>query len=224
MLVKTLLFALILVSLSWSQGKAKKEVEIPINIGVGPALFWIPGVVDRELHTGAQIELYAAITPKVLQENKDKIPKKYQKYVSMEDEIRIRPLWLGLIPRYIVISPGEESSMYGAIWSFFGLGINLWKVSILKSDLSVNLPSINYLYAYGDGNPDSQHIVGAGGFLKFENTMHFSDNFLLTLTYGHDFALVLNKQLLESVNKDNFFHAGVLSLLFNFRFGMTQKI
>jgi len=218
--VLTLFFIIILTSASWAQtGKTKKtEIEIPVNIGIGPALFWIPGVVDRELHTGAQLELYAAITPKVLQENKNKIPKKYQKYVSMEDELHIRPLWLGLIPKYIVISPGEENSMYGAIWSFFGLGINLWKNKLIKSDLSVNLPSITYLYAYGDNDPDSQHIVGAGGLLKFENTFHFSESFLATLAYAHNFNIPF------ITTGDKFIHSGILSLVFNFRFGMMQKI
>ena len=99
-----ILFLIILVSFSWS--KEKQEVEIPINIGVGPAFFWIPGVVGRELHPGAKLDLYGVITPQVLKEHENKIPKKYKKFVDMESEMQVMPIWAALIPSYLIVSPG----------------------------------------------------------------------------------------------------------------------
>ncbi|MCL2261078.1 MAG: hypothetical protein FWC15_06975 [Fibromonadales bacterium] len=213
---------LVLTSFSWAQ-KAKKEIEIPINIGIGPAFFWIPGVVDRELHTGAQLNLYAVLTPKILQENQNKIPKQYKKYVNLENEMHISPIWMTLIPEYLVISPGEDNSIYGAFWPIIGVSMDFVKTERIELK-AVLTPTISYLYAFEDKEPDSQHIVGAGLFLRLANTIRFSDNFLTTLAYGHDFAVVLNERLLHSITKDHFFHAGVLSLVFHFRFGVMQKI
>ncbi|MCL2207910.1 MAG: hypothetical protein FWB90_07455 [Fibromonadales bacterium] len=218
----TLLFIFILASLSLAQ-KTKKEVEIPINIGVGPALFWIPGVVDRELHTGAQLKFYGVLTPKLLQENQNKIPKQYKKYVNLEEEMHVFPIWMMLIPEYLVISPGEDNSIYGAFWPIVGVSMSFVKTERIKLK-ALFMPTISYIYAYGDDDPDTQHIVGAGLLLKLENTIKFSDNFLITLAYGHDFAIKLNERLLHSITKDHFFQTGVLSMLLNFRFGMTQKI
>jgi len=218
----TLLFIIVLISLSYAQ-KAKKEVEIPINIGIGPALFWIPGVVDRELHTGAQLKFYGVLTPKLLQENQNKIPKQYKKYVNLEEEMHVSPIWTILIPEYLVISPSEENSIYGAFWPIIGTSMSFVKTERIKLK-ALFIPAISYLYAFEDDEPDSQHIVGAGLLLKLENTIKFSDSFLITLTYGHDLAIILNEQLLHSITKDHFFQAGVLSLLLNFRFNMTQNI
>ncbi|MDR2731942.1 MAG: hypothetical protein LBB36_01855 [Fibromonadaceae bacterium] len=215
MQIKTILFFVILVSFSWS--KTGQEVEVPINVGVGPALFWIPGVVDRELHTGAQLKLYAVLTPKILQENKDKIPKKYRKYVNMDEEMHISPIWLALIPEYLVISPGEENSIYGGLWSLFSISMNIWKTQKIRLDGKLTLPTITYLYAYEKNEPDTQHILGAGAILKLENTIQFSENFLTTLAYGHNFNIALN-------TGEQWFHAGVLSLVFHFRFNSMHKI
>ena len=218
---KTILFFAILVFFSWSV--AKQEIELPINVGIGPALFWIPGVVDRELHTGAHLELYAVLTPKILQENKDRIPKKYRNYVNMKEEMHVAPIWLSLIPEYFVISPGEESSIYGGLWSFFSLSVNFLETQRVKLKGGLTLPTLTYLYAYEKSEPGSRHILGAGAMLNIENTVQFSENFLTTLAYGHNFNvpfLTYGKQWLQK----QWLHTGVLSLVFHFRFNVMQKI
>jgi hypothetical protein len=215
---KAILFFVIFVSFSWS--KEKKEIEVPINVGIGPALFWIPGVVDRELHTGAQLELYAVLTPKILQENKNKIPEKYRKFVNMKEEMYISPLWLALIPKYIVISPREENSIYGGLWSLLGISINFWKTQQIKLSGALNLPTLTYLYASERSEPNAQHILGAGAMLNIENRVQFSENFLTTLAYGHNF----NIPFLTTGTGERWFHTGVLSLVFHIRFNVTQKI
>jgi hypothetical protein len=237
-----ILFLAILVSFSWA--KEKQEVEIPINIGVGPAFFWIPGVVGRELHPGAKFDLYGVITPKILQEHKDKIPQKYRKYVNMENEMHITPIWLSLIPNYIIISPGEESSVYGGLWSFIGLSINLVKNELMELECGAVLPTITYIYASDSkkNDPAGQHLLGIGAMLRLANTIKFSESFLTTLAYGHNFNVPLKtlespiqtNVYKEKAGKDDagknkterkeWIQAGALSLVFHFRFNITQKI
>jgi len=224
-------FLAILVSLSWS--KEKQEVEVPINIGVGPAFFWIPGVVGRELHPGAKFDLYAVITPKMLQENENKIPKKYKKYVNMEEEMHITMLWMTLIPKYLIISPGEESSIYGGLWSIIGLSQKFLKTNLIELKGEVVLPTISYLYTNAPKNdPHTQHLLGIGAMLRLENTIKFSEKFLTTLAYGHNFNLPLpaldpipnNTYKEEAKAEQRWLQTGILSLVFHFRFDIKQKV
>jgi hypothetical protein len=230
--MKTLiLFLALLVSFSWS--KEKKEVEVPINIGVGPAFFWIPGVAGRELHPGAKFDLYAVITPKILHENENKIPKKYKKYVNMDEEMHIAPLWMTLIPKYLIISPGAENSIYGGLWSIFGLSYNFLRTNLIELEGEVVLPTISYLYTNAQKNdPETQHLLGIGAMLRLGNTIKFSEKFLATLAYGHNFNLPLpaldplpnNTYKEAKTDEQRWFQTGVLSLVFHFRFNIKQKI
>ncbi|GBU24540.1 hypothetical protein R83H12_01174 [Fibrobacteria bacterium R8-3-H12] len=231
-----LLFLALLVSFSWS--KEKQEVEVPINIGVGPAFFWIPGVVGRELHTGAKFDLYAVITPKMLQEHENKIPKKYKKYVNMEEEMHISQLWMIILPKYLIISPpGEEKSyIYGGLWSFLSLSENFLNNKYAELELELVLPTISYIYASDKKNkPDGQHLWGIGTMLRLSNTVKFSESFLATLAYGHNFNLPLQYFGVSPPNngyqeegestRRQWIQTGVLSLVFHFRFlSIKQKI
>jgi len=227
------LFFIILVSFSWS--KEKQEVEVPINVGIGPAFFWIPGVVGRELHPGVKFDLYAVITPKILQEHENKIPKKYKKYVNMEEEMQVIPLWMALFPKYLIISPGTKSSIYGGFWSFFGISGTFLKNNILELGGELVLPTISYLYTNAQKNaPDTQHLLGIGAMLRLENTIKFSEKFLATLAYGHNFNIPLpsldpipNNTYKEEAktSEKRWLQTGVLSLVFHFRFfSIKQEI
>jgi hypothetical protein len=227
------IFLGLLASFSWS--KEKQEVEVPINIGVGPAYFWIPGVVGRSLHPGAKLDLYAVITPQMLKEHENKIPKKYKKYVNMEEEMHIKPIWMLLFPKYLVISPGE-SSIYGGFWYFLSLAGNLLKSNRVELEWELVLPTVSYLYTDAKkNNPDTQHLFGLGAMLRIENTIKFSESFLATLAYGHNFNAPLS--YLELKLPDNAYkeegrtserqwiQTGVLSLVFHFRFlSIKEKI
>jgi len=228
-----ILFLGLLASFSWS--KEKQEVEVPINIGVGPAFFWIPGVTDRGLHTGAKLDLYAVITPKLLHEHENKIPKKYKKYVNLDEEMHISMLWMSLIPKYLIISPGEENYIYGGLWDFISLSDHFLKREHIELDWEVVLPTITYIYANDKKNaPDGQHLWGIGAMLRIANTIRFSDSFLATLSYGHNFNAPLQSLGIPSPNnsyqeegkgsRQQWIQTGILSLVFHFRFNVKQKI
>jgi len=224
---KQIFFLFFIILVSFSRSVAKQDVEIPINVGIGPAFFWIPGVLDREFHPGAKLELYAVLTPKILQENEQKIPKKYRKYVNMKEEMQISPLWMSLIPEYLIISPGKEDYIYGGLWSIFGLSINFVKTEMIKLKGQLILPTITYIYTHAEKNaPDTQHLLGVGAMLNIENTIQFSENFLVSLAYGHDFNLPFYNTYKEEAKtaEQRWFQTGILSLVFHFRFNMTQSI
>jgi len=225
------LFFVIFVSLSWS--RQKQEVEIPINIGIGPAFFWIPGVVGRELHLGSKFDFYAVITPKILHEHENKIPKQYKKYVNLDEEIYVSLIWMKLLPRYLIISPGAKSSIYGGIWQFFCLSEVFFRNKITEFEFELILPTISYLYTDAPKNdPDIQHLLGMGAMLRLANTIKFSEKFLTTLAYGHNFNIPLpplkpfpNNTYVEEgkISKQRWLQTGVLSLVFHFRFFNTKQ-
>jgi hypothetical protein len=228
-----ILFLVILVSFSWS--KEKQEVEVPINIGVGPAFFWIPGVVGRELHPGAKLDLYGVITPQMLKEHENKIPKKYKKYVNMENEMHVTPIWTILIPSYLIVSPGEKDYVYGGLWCLFGLTSSFVNNDLIELKGGLVLPNIFYIYTHAPKNaPEGQHLLGIGGMLRIENTIKFSEKFLATLAYGHNFNIPLPPlgPLPDNIYKEEansserrWLQTGVLSLVFHFRFlSIKQKI
>jgi len=228
-----ILFFVIFVSLSWS--REKQEVEVPINIGIGPAFFWISGVVGRELHPGVKFDFYAVVTPKMLHEHENKIPKQYKKYVNLDKEMHLTQIWMIIIPKYLIISPDAESSIYGGLWYFLGLADNFLDNNLMQFRWELDLPTITYLYTNAPKNaPNTQHLLGIGAMLRLEYTMKFSEKFLATLAYGHNLNLPLpplnpipNNTYKEEVNdsEQRWFQAGVLSLVFHFRFlSIKQKI
>jgi hypothetical protein len=92
---------------------------------------------DQELHFGVRISLAAIIDKALIAKNKDKIPKKYRAAAARVNEIRLRPGPVILVPDTIFISPKRENtSMYGANWSF--VGINL-PIGPLRVGTSLNL-------------------------------------------------------------------------------------
>lgn len=220
------LFFLILPSFSFAL-RNKVEIEIPMNIGVGPAFFWIPGLSDRTFHPGFQIAPYAVITPKVLQDHKEKIPMKYRKHLKSRQDIHVAPLWMAFIPSYIIISPGKKNAVYGGLWSFFSLSTNLWESSWSTLQGQAVLPTISYIYAHSEKNiPKTQHLVGLGAILRLAATVQFNSHFLTTLSYGHDFKLPLpiNTYSPRDSADKKWIHTGILSLVFHFRFPIIQEI
>ena len=227
------LFFVIFASFSWS--RQKQEVEIPINIGIGPTFFWIPGVVGRELHPGAKLDLYAVVTPKMLHEHENKIPKQYKKYVNLDEEMHLTQIWMIIIPKYLIISPVAESSIYGGLWYFLGIAGNFLDNNFMQLSWELDLPTISYLYTNAPKNdPNTQHLLGIGAMLRLENTIKFSEKFLATLAYGHNLNIPFpslkplpNNTYIEKAksSEQRWFQTGVLSLVFHFRFlDIKQKI
>jgi hypothetical protein len=226
------LIFLILVSISWAKAK---EYEVPLNIGIGPALFWIPGIVGRELHPAVKFDVYAVLSPKILKENWDEIPMIYKQFANKETEMRIEPIFGMFLPKYVIVSPGAKNSIYGGLWSILNITQNFLYYKNVELEGELTLPTITYLSASAEKNdPFEQSLFGIGAMLKLASTVKFSEKFLAKLTYGHIFNASLptignlksnTYREKDKSEEQRWFQAGVLSLVFNFRFiNIKQKI
>ena len=209
-------------------GRPQTEVEIPLNVGMGPCLFWIPGVASREAHLGFNLAPYGVITPSTFENNKDKIPPQYRKHLNSMREIHVAPAWMILIPTYVIVSPGvlgSDDAVYGAIWSLLSIGPDFItsKSFILEGKVA---PTISYLYVNSNDNEDTEHLLGLGIMLTLSATYAFTDSFLLSLSYGHLFQIPLSINDYKPKDKttQNWIQAGVLSLTLHIRIPTMQKI
>lgn len=204
------------------------HVEVPFNAGIGPTVFWIPGISSREFHTGFNLAPYGVITPKTLQENKEKIPIRYRRYLNTMREVHLAPLWMILIPQYVIVSPaalGSDDAVYGAFWSLLSVGPEF----ISKRDFVVEgkfSPTVSYLHVDSDDNEAVENLVGFGCILSVAMTYTITDNFLLSVSYGHllQLPLTFNEYKPIDAHAEKWVQAGILSLTLHFRFGLEQKL
>lgn len=219
---------LTLFSASLYAARPVNRVEVPFNMGIGPTLFWIPGVAGREFHTGFNLAAYGVVTPQTLADNKDKIPLKYRRYLNTMREVHLAPLWMILIPQYVIASPaalGDDDALYGAIWSLLSVGPEFVsrRYMVLEGKFS---PTVSYLHVDSDDNEQTENLVGVGCMLSLVLTYTVSENFLFTVSYGHLLQLPLSINEYKPLDRtsEKWIQAGVLSLTLNFRFGMNQKL
>lgn len=207
---------------------ARTEVEIPINVGMGPSLFWLPGIVDdRDWHTGVRLDLYAVLDQPTIKKFKNRIPKKFRGMATAQREIHISPMIMYLVPDAIIISPGDSSSIYGATWTLFGIGLNLVDTPFLEASANLDLPSLTYLWASSTANnPDNTHLFGIGASPSLNSLVHLSDNWLLGLSYYHtvQLPLTMGAYQRDSGPEKQWTHFGEISAMLHYRFPMRQTI
>ncbi len=223
-----LFFFLSAFSASLYAARPVSHVEVPFNVGIGPTVFWIPGVAAREFHTGFNLALYGVITPQTLQDNKEKIPLKYRRYLNTMREVRLAPLWMILVPQYVIASPaslGSDDALYGAIWSLLSVGPEFIskRYMVLEGKFS---PTVSYLHVDSDDNEQTENLVGVGCMLSLSLTYTITENFLLAFSYGHLLQLPLGINEYKPIDRtaEKWIQAGVLSMTLNFRFGLDQKL
>lgn len=125
--------------------RRREPVTIPVEVGVGPAAHVFFGDLQEQqnMYYGARINLEAVIDKALIKKFDRKIPKKYRKMARSLNEVRVRPFPLSLVPKTLIISPGDKSSMYGAGWDLFGLGGGLGPLK-LGLNLQVLYSHITY--------------------------------------------------------------------------------
>ena len=166
------LFFLTVFSASLYAARPVTHVEVPFNAGIGPTLFWIPGVASREFHTGFNLAPYGVVTPKTLQDNKEKIPLKYRRYLNTMREVHLAPLWMIFVPQYVIVSPaalGSDDAIYGAVWSLLSVGPEFVskRYVVLEGKFS---PTVSYLHIDSDDNEQTENLVGIGCMLSLALT------------------------------------------------------
>ncbi|MDP2345088.1 MAG: hypothetical protein Q8O67_29355 [Deltaproteobacteria bacterium] len=103
-------------------------VEVPIEIAAGPILLLPspPAFGEQPAHFGLQLEMGAIIDRELIRRHRNQIPPWARNVAGNVDEVRVRPLWLALVPQTFVISPQIVSTgIYGAIWRPYGLSVPL---------------------------------------------------------------------------------------------------
>jgi hypothetical protein len=78
-----------------------------------------------------------------------KAPKRWKNKIPKDGELVIRPWWLTLVPRQVVLSPGGNLSTVGLVWELLGIssGVSLGNAASIK--VGVELPEIEWLAAWG---------------------------------------------------------------------------
>lgn len=212
-----------------AQTPVRTEIPMEINLGFGPAFHYLPAelVGSTTLVGGLSVELYAVIRPEVLQEHKDRIPRQYRKYISLNQEMFLRPWWLGVIPQRLVIHPTADLKVYGANWNFFTWAWNQQLLEPLQLQVALQLPSITYLrVASPTLAKDAVNLwaVGATPAVRLNwrpwNRWHFAAG------WEHSFYLPLgiNKYKPAEANSRALTQHGIASVIVHWRIPSSAKI
>lgn len=95
---------------------------------------------------GLAIDAYAVITPEVMKANMDRIPKKWRKFISKDQEMQIKPFYLSLMPTTFLIHTGTDHEAYAATWSLLGLNWVAQPLPYLEASFGIKLPTITYAW------------------------------------------------------------------------------
>jgi|GEM_PF-605231 len=164
--------------------KCPPRVTVPVDVGIGPTFNLISGPVfqDQPVHFGGRLNMYAVIDRKFLRQNWACIPPQYRGYARGVTEARIKPAFLNLIPRELIISPKipdvNSTGIYGIGWNLFSLGLapisDPFRVS-----LNFGLP-VKYMYIHSDTLDSPTHFARPGLEAMFDIEIPFSPRFLFS--------------------------------------------
>ncbi|MGC8928063.1 MAG: hypothetical protein ACP5QK_09080 [Myxococcota bacterium] len=221
-----ILFILIVLFISPAFGE-----EIPLNIGVGPALNYIPSIIseDQLLHYSLKLDIYAAIDREFIESHKSRIPKKYRGFVENKDELRVSYIF---IPESIIFSPKlNNTGMYGINFRPISIGLPVLKYVNFKNRLNLGL-NLTYIFIHSDKifeGSGSMNFLRPGLNLQFDNIAKMTRKFLIS--FGVDAYFYIpqkiekNSPILESGEPDKsiwFIVQGYI--IFNLRLPYNAKI
>lgn len=208
--------------------KRKPEpATVPVQIGLGPSAYFITGPIqsDQAPHYGLRIYAKAIIEGENLKRAAKRAPKKYRKYVSGLDEVRVGHL---LVPDAIIISPKvNRTSIYGATWRPIALGFPLIDSGV-KLDLDAGL-MLTYAYFNTSGNASTEpkplpagttHFLRPGIDLRLELEVPLGDTFLFST--GWSSGLYIPQRIGGGIGtlgptNESIWHLGQAYAVFNVR-------
>lgn len=225
-------------NLQSSQKQSKRQVTVPVDIGVGPtfntlgaidfANFGLAGPIyeDQTFHYGIRISLEAVLDQQFLRENSRLVPRQYRSHVRQMTEIRFKPGIASLIPTSLLISPKiNNTGVYGATWSFLGLGIAPISGPI-RLGINGNIIA-TYAFIYSDTVASPTHFLRPGAELSIDLEIPVTDQFLLSLGWASQFYIP--QQVGGSVfdlgsGNDALWHIGQAFFMFHFRVPYTTSL
>jgi hypothetical protein len=172
------------------------EEVVPVEATVGGAGHFFTGNLQKDtpIHYGLKLDLEAVISKELIKKHKKKIPKNYRKYAGKLDSVNYSPLpWL---PDTLLISPMPTSQVYGAIWSFIGIGTGLGKHAIrLQVGIDLNLAAM-YIHSDKDlstlGKSQSNSTGLSGASANAMTTDQENTTILLRPGLGAEVSLRIN--------------------------------
>ena len=204
-------------------------MDVPVNIGVGPAVFGFgnpsftldglqsPIVEDQPWHYGLRLRLAARIDYEFVKQNPRVVPKQYRDRFTKDTVVYYRPMELIFIPRELMISPGGDSQIYGATWSFIGGGIPM-TAGNARLTLGADL-LLTYAYIGSDVYASPTHFLRPGISIGPELRVDFTRRFAMSL--GWDSSFYIPQQIGGGVfsmggDAPNLWHIGQGYLQFHF--------
>ena len=209
--------------------RAPQEVPVPIDIAVGPAFHWLPSPLSdgQLLLPGIAIDAYGVISPEVLRENSDRIPSRYRRMVSLDQEMHLKPFWVALMPTTFLIHPGKGHQAYGATWSLVGLDWNVQPLHSLELSARIKLPTVSWFWVQSPRIEEGDvNLVGLGLSPGLEAQWIPSTSFRISASWDQNLYLPLATAEFTPLDKahEKWTWHGVASLLFHFRIPSLQRI
>lgn len=111
---------------------------------------WIPGF---NLDAGVAVSGETA---------RAKAPRRWKSRIPKDGEIVVRPLWLSLLPRQILFSPGGKLTAIGATWELLGIGGGLRLAEGASLKAGAGLPEITWIGMSGPSMREDNSLLGIG--------------------------------------------------------------
>jgi hypothetical protein len=175
------------------------------------------------------LDLYAVITPDVIKNNINKVPKKYRKQaLQQKGEMQMGVGPMVLIPTTLIISPPTENvdlGIYGAIWDFFGLSFPLVDGEWGDFAFFAKLPTIQISLAHGSVLEQPEFMIAGGGSLGARLLFRITPTWHLEGKYVHNLYVPLDLGTVQFSNglKQELTYAGVASVLIHHRIPYKYK-
>lgn len=167
----------VLLFLAWALSSAR----IRLDFAAGPCARLVPDPFrsTRTWLPGIALDASAVVPGDVA---RAKAPKSARKFIDPQGEVRVRPLWLSVLPREILTAPDDSISVFGARWALLGLDAGASLGRPIAFRLGVDLLSIDWTHLSGPAFERSRNIWNLG--LAGRATLHLFPRAPATLETG----------------------------------------
>jgi hypothetical protein len=212
-----------------------EPVTVPADVGVGPAGYYISGLVadDQPFHGGLKISIQGIIDQATLRAHQDHIPTRYRQQALRMREVRMSPSIF--IPDAIIVSPKlRNTGIYGVTWRPLSIRLSLVDAEAVHFVLSAGL-LVTYAYLHSDlADLPATHFVRPGLDLGAEMEIALTSSFLISFGWASGFYVPQGlgtfglgrfgeEQTWDALNQ-TLWHFGQAFIKLHFRFPYTTEL